>query len=413
MRHAPAGGLSKYFMPRHQAHHLVPPRLRTRQNSENRRASWLELFYDLVFVAAIQQLAGLISHDYSFSGIARTSILFATVWWAWIGQTYYLTRFDTDDMAHRLSTMLQMAFVVAMAAHIPHGLEEHSTGFALSYAGVRLVIVFQYWRAGVHVPEARELTTRFGLGFFVAALLWILSSVVAPPWRFVLWGVAVAIDLLTPITAGSLHARVPPHFSHLPERFGLFTIILLGEAIVSVVNGSEELLSGLAIVNAALALIIAFALWWLYFDTVHAAEEREVESKPDVKRYQFWLYMHLPLTMGITIAATGAKHIVSLKPGEKLPVEEGWLICSAFGVCLLCLNFIFLNSPSFVKSPSTPRDLVPQFGIALLVIACGALTSIVAPMWQMATIASLYLLQIWLSWRDIHVEPAEEESDVP
>lgn len=399
-------------MPLHLSDLLVPPRLRSGEESQDRRASWLELFYDLVFVAAIGQLATRISVDYSFGGVAKSALLFITVWWAWIGHTFYLTRFDSDDLAHRLATMLQMALIVAMAAHVPHGMEQHSTGFALAYAGVRLVLVWQYWRAGVHVPEARELTTRYGIGVFVAALLWMLSTLIPAPWRFVLWGLAIAIDFLTPITAGSLHARLPPHYSHLPERFGLFIIIVLGEAIVSVVNGSEKHISWHSAINAALALVIAFTLWWLYFDTVHAAEEREVSTGPEVRRYQFWLYAHLPLTMGIAIAAIGAKHILSLKAGQLLPIGESWLACSAIGLCLLCLNIIFLTSPSFVKSPCTSRDLAPQFGVAVLVIACGALGAVLAPAWLMMIVASLCLMQIWLSWRDLPIPPADDEMPI-
>lgn len=399
-------------MPRHRSQFLVPPRLRNSDETDNRRASWLELFYDLVFVAAIGQLAARISLDYSFGGVVKSTLLFVTVWWAWIGHTFYLTRFDSDDLAHRLATMLQMALIVAMAAHVPHGMEEHSAGFALSYAGVRLVLVWQYWRAGVYVPDARELTKRYGIGFSIAALLWMLSILLPAPWRFGMWGVAIAIDLLTPLTAGTLHARIPPHLSHLPERFGLFIIIVLGEAIVSVVNGSEKHINWQAGINATLALVIAFTLWWLYFDTVHAAEKREVSTKPDVRRYQFWLYAHLPLTMGITIAAIGAKHILSLKPGQLLPVNEGWLACVSIGLCLLCLNFIFLHSPSFMRSPCTARDLAPQFGIALLAIACGALSGLFAPMWQMLVVASLCLMQIWLSWRDLPIPPATDEDAI-
>ncbi|MCL6751006.1 low temperature requirement protein A, partial [Nostoc sp. CCCryo 231-06] len=223
------------------ANFLQPPRLRIGEDTqEERRATWLELFYDLVFVVAVSQLAHNLNEDISLSGLFGFVVLFIPVWWSWIGTTFYANRFDSDDVGHRLLIAIQMLTAAAMAINIHHGLGESSPGFAISYALGRGVLVIEYVRAGRHIPIARPLTTRHAIGFAIAALLWLISASVAIPWRFGFWTLGIIVDFATPLTVRKFQVGLLPHASHLPERFGLFTIIVLGEAIIAVVNGVSE-----------------------------------------------------------------------------------------------------------------------------------------------------------------------------
>jgi low temperature requirement protein LtrA len=110
----------------------------------------------------------------------------------------------------------------------------------LSYFAGRAVLVIEYLRAAKHIPQARKLATRYATGFAIAACLWLLSAFVPIPQRFVLVGIGLLIDFATPLTAKRLQQGLLPHPEHLPERFGLFTIIVLGEAIIAVVDGVSE-----------------------------------------------------------------------------------------------------------------------------------------------------------------------------
>ena len=382
--------------------HFQPPTLRSRrdQTKGERHATWLELFYDLVFVAAIAQLATKLSDDYSLRGVVEFIMLFVPVWWAWIGHTFYSTRFDSDDTVHRLLTLLQMVFIASLAIHVPYGLSKHATGFALSYVGVRAILVAQYWRAGKYLPETRPLTNRYARGFGVAASLWLLSIFLPAPWKFGLWAIAIAIDFLTPLTAGVLHAKIPPHFSHLPERFGLFTIIVLGEAIVVVVQGtSKQALAGTSSISALCGLIIAFSLWWIYFNDVRAAEEREVKTSGEVTSYQTWLYSHLPLTMAITAAAVGVKHIINLKSGYQLPAVENWVFCASVAVAMECLRVIFLHTPNTFCGPRIRRNLRRHDFLALLVFCCAPLGIWISSTLMMIVVAALCIAQAAISLR--------------
>lgn len=379
-----------------------PPRLRSGENAESERhATWLELFYDLVFVAAVAQLAGSLNNDYSWLGIFRFCVLFVPVWWAWVGHTFYLSRFDTEDMGHRLFTMAQMAAVASLAVHVPAALGATSAGFALSYAAVRLILVAEYLRAGHHLPVVRPLTNRYAVGFGSAALFWAVSALTPLPWRFVLWAGALAVDFLTPLTAGQLHVRFPPHLMHLPERFGLFTIIVIGEAVASLIMGigARGLTFGAGIA-AIMGLLVSFALWWGYFEGAKGAAVRALCVKEHVRRYQQWLYSHLPLLMGITAMAVGIKHVIRLPVGDALPFPEGWLLSLSVAASVLALSAIFLAAFSG-STKHLHRFLIPHYAIAFVGISTGIVSSILPGIALLGILTILCVTQIFFSLREM------------
>ena len=145
-------------------HALITP-LRVRSTGEaGRKVTWLELFFDLIFVAAVAQVAEPLRDHYSVIGLVRFTPLFALIWWAWTGHTVFSTRFDTDDVIQRGLTLVQMFAVAAMAANAKDALDSRSSaGFAAAYAVVRFILVAQYFRAR-QVPDARPLATRYLVG---------------------------------------------------------------------------------------------------------------------------------------------------------------------------------------------------------------------------------------------------------
>src|SRR5215212_7298989 len=153
----------------------------------HRKVSWLELFYDLVFVATIVQLGNKLSEDVSEIGFLGFALLFVPIWWVWMGTTFYANRFAADDLVHHLLVFAQIFIVSALAIHVFDGLGETSAGFALAYAAARGILVIMYLRTARYVPEARALARRYGIGFAVAALIWLVSAFVPPPFRFGLW----------------------------------------------------------------------------------------------------------------------------------------------------------------------------------------------------------------------------------
>lgn len=181
------------------------PRLRTEsKDGEERHATWLELFFDLVLVAVISRLSQGLKHDLSWGGIFHFVALSIPVWWAWTGITFYATRFDTDDLSDRIFFFLQILGCAALAINVEDGFGATAAGFAISYALLRLLLVLQYILASYFVPEARSLTVRYACGFGLAALCWLASAWLPPQQRYFLWAVGVIIDFSTPLTAGEL-----------------------------------------------------------------------------------------------------------------------------------------------------------------------------------------------------------------
>jgi low temperature requirement protein LtrA len=374
----------------------VPLRLRS-TSDPSRKVTWLELFFDLIFVAAVAQVAAPLRDAYSLSGLVRFTPLFALIWWAWTGHSVFSTRFDTDDVVQRVLTLIQMFAVAAMAANAKDALDSRaSAGFAAAYAAVRFVLVAQYFRAR-HVPGARPLTMRYLLGHGTAAVLWLASALVPAPVRFWIWAAAFAIDLGTPWLAVRHSVNAPPDAAHLPERFGLFTLILLGESVVAVMHGmeSQEDWTPAAALSAFLGMGIAFLIWAWYFDGAAGAAEQPVRSRRDAVRFQIWTYAHFPLYLGIIITGVGIQRIVTAAARYALMSPEATLLAAAAAMVMLAMTTIGAASAS--RRNCAPRQIAAQVAVAVVTIACGAASASSTPLVLIVIVASAYAAQLALS----------------
>jgi low temperature requirement protein LtrA len=304
-----------------------------------RRVTWAELFFDLVFVAVVAQVGTPLTTNYSFHELARYAFLLLVIWWAWNGYAVYATRFDSDDAPQRVMTFLQMIAVIFMAANAEDGLESvSSAGFAAAYAVMRAVLVLQYVRAS-RIPAARRLAREYAVGFGIAALVWLASSLTPVPIRYGLWTLALTIDLGTALVTARHTRQLPPHAEHLPERFGLFTLILLGESIVAIMKGiqAQPNWTPAAAGAAFLGIGLIFACWWAYFEWARAATERHIRTARDARRFEIWNYAHLPLYLGLALTAVGVEHIVKLGGIASLHSEEVALLGSAIATVVVAL----------------------------------------------------------------------------
>jgi low temperature requirement protein LtrA len=378
---------------------ITPLRLRAGLGEQARKVSWLELFFDLIFVAAVAQVAEPLRHHYTFGEFLRLTPLFALIWWAWTGHTVFATRFDTDDAAQRVLTLVQMFAIAAMAANAKDALDSRSSaGFAAAYAAVRLVLVAQYWRAR-RIPEARPLTSRFIAGYGVAALLWLISALTPAPVRFGLWAVAFVIDLGTPWLTVRQSVAAPPNAAHLPERFGLFTIILLGESLVAVMQGmeSQDHWTPAAAASAFLGLSLLFLLWWWYFDGVSGASERPVRTRGDARRFHVWSYAHFPLYLGIIVAGVGVRRIVASAAVADLGPAEAMLLATAVGAIMGMLALIGATAASRIHAVTS--DWVPHLTIAVATIALGLSGVVTSPLLLILTLTTLCFAQLVMALR--------------
>jgi low temperature requirement protein LtrA len=325
---------------------LPPPTLWRPTRGDGRRVTWIELFFDLVFVAVVAQVGAPLGQHYAIEGVARYAFLLFVTWWAWHGYAVYTTRFDARDGIQRATTLLQMVAVIFMAANAEDDLaSESSAGFAAAYALMRLILVAEYVRAS-SVPAARQLAREYAAGYGLAAGLWLVSAVVPLPIRFGLWGLALAVDVGTAVVTSRHATSLPPHAEHLPERFGLFTLILLGESIVNAVKGiqSQAGWSPAAAMAALSGVGLLFAMWWSYFEGAAGPADRHVRSRREARWLEVWSYAHVPLYVGIAVAGLGVEHIIRAGGAAPLHAEEAWLLCGAAAAFAIAVSAIGLAS---------------------------------------------------------------------
>ena len=311
---------------------ISPPRLRTVQEEE-RTATWLELFYDLAFVAAVAAVGVHLLGDSSATGWLSYAGYFTLIWWLWASHTFYADRFDTDDLVYRVIAGSQMVAIAFLAASLLSHSGEPMQVFAAAYAFFRIMLVVLYARVHRHVAAARRLVTGYMWGFGAAAVVWTASIFVPDPARFWLWGIALAIDLATPFAVRKAQAAVPLDVSHLPERFGLFTILVLGETIVATTVGLGHVdWQWATSIAGAFGILTAIGVWWVHFDNVDGFVVRRRGQKTDW-RPTVWIYSHLPLAVGIGTLGVGVEHvIVAADAGHEYHTDERWIL--AFGAAL-------------------------------------------------------------------------------
>ncbi len=211
--------------------------------------------------------------------------------------------------------------------------------------------------------DAHGLAVVYGTVFSVGALLWLASLALPSPWRYVLWGIALGIELLAPFYAWRLLPGGPIDPRHLPERFGLFTIIVLGESILAVVLGVSdttwELSSALA---AGGGFVLAAALWWSYFDFIDASMVQRSNAAGLV-----FTYAHLPLTLGIASLGAGVKLAVLTSGGEGGHEGADWLLGVGVAVCLAAMALIQLATPPTLIDADVVLRIASAVAAVLLV----------------------------------------------
>ena len=314
------------------------PARRAGEPYDDRTVSFLELFYDLVYVVLVAELAHALAAHLDLKHIGQFIFLFSIVWWSWLNGTVYHDVHGNNDIRTRVFTFLQMFAVAGMAVFAHNALAEGSRGFAFFYGMFQLILSILWWRLAAHDPTHHQRNRGFVIAFSASTLLFFLSVFVPPPFRFYIWGFAVVLSLLQPFIMFILRTRAlrssPLRFSSaLVERFGLFNILVLAEIFVGVVSGltHHEHLSTTAFITGALGLCLAFAMWWLYFDFISHRI-----PLPSQVAGMTWLYMHLFVTM--CIVAVGAAVLVIVEhSGEPSETSVRWTLVGALAVYLLSL----------------------------------------------------------------------------
>jgi low temperature requirement protein LtrA len=273
------------------------------------RVSPLELFFDLVFVFALTQVTALMADEPTWEGVGRGMLVLAALWWAWGAYSWLTNYVDTDQARERVLLFASMAAMLVAALAVPNAFSDDGVLFGCAYALVRWLHIFIFAEANEDIDTGQAISRLSRTALPGPALL-IVAGFLDGAAQAALWVVALAIDFGGPFVFGVRGFRVSP--AYFAERFGLILIIALGESIVAVGVGAQDIeLSASVIAAAVLGVALAAAQWWAYFDVVAVSAEHRFTGLRGhalvVMARDAYSYLHLPMIAGIILVALGIK----------------------------------------------------------------------------------------------------------
>jgi len=342
----------------------------------NRASTPLEMFFDLTFVVAVAAAStafeqGLRDGD-AHRVLVTFPLLFFGIWWAWMNFTWFASAYDVDDLLYRLAVLVQMTGVLIFAAGIPRAMSHWDFGLTvLGYVVMRLAMVALWIRAAVSDAPGRRTAIRYAVGIAVVQVGWSVSLEVPVSARaplFIALGIA---ELVVPIYAETA-GRTSWHPRHIAERLGLFTNIVLGEALLAASLGLRTALTQRASLHELLPVVIGgllsvFSMWWIYFDLPSEAIAESVHDRfsRSLAGAFGWGYGHY--LVFASVAATGASlslAIYQARGSSHLTNLEAGFV-ETVPVALYVLSVWFLHRT--YKPKGRWRDLAPPLAVAFIV----------------------------------------------
>ena len=371
---------------------LEPPRLRTTADpDEQRHATWFELFFDLVFVAAVSQLGRALALDPSAAVFGRFAALFVVVVWAWVLYTLYANRFDTDDLIFRLAKSGAMLAIAAIAVNLHQAMDGRggTVGFAAGYVVLRSLLIGLYVRARRHVAgPGRKLAETYIVGYSATTGLWLVSIFVPSPFRYALWTLAMVIDLAIPTRAWGALKEHSVVISHLTERHGTFFIIVLGESLVAVVAGVAGFeFTFESWIVAGVGFVISLSLWWIYFDLA----DTSVVGRGVLGLV--YVYAHFLLLAGVAAFGVGTKLAITKAAQPSLGAGTRWALAGGIAAFALSLAALHLGAE---WTSMRDRTFLGRIGLAALTLTLAAAGRPLPPVGFVAVVAIAVLGQLLL-----------------
>jgi low temperature requirement protein LtrA len=394
------------------AFRLTNPNLLRQRKSDHGRVTFVELFFDLVFVFAVTQLSHLLLARLTPLGLLQTVLLLMAVWWVWIYTSWVTNWLDPERMPVRLLLFVLMLAGLLLSSALPHAFENTGLVFAVAFVGMQVGrSLFMLWALRGHAPRNFRNFQRITIWLVVSGAFWIAGGF-AGEARLWLWLVALAIEYVSP-AAGfyvpglgrSVTADWDISGEHLAERCAAFIIIALGESIVIIgVAFSEGPWQFVSVTSLVLAFIGSAAMWWIYFNIGAEWGKHRISASDDpgsLARTAF-TYFHLPLVAGIIVAAVADELVLAHPFG---PLRPAVIACILGGPALyLAGNLIFKRLISGFWA------LSHMVGFALLAITLALSAQMTPIVLYGAAAAILVVVAVWetrsLGGKPAPVKPA-------
>jgi low temperature requirement protein LtrA len=342
---------------------------------DDKRVEPLELFFDLVFVFALTQVTARMANEESWAGLGRGLLVLAAIWWAWAAYSWLTNEVDCRQRLVRIVIFTSMVCMLLASLAIPGAFEGDATLFAAAYIGVRALHVALFI-AGTDDVDVRASARALAPTALLAPALLLLAAAFDGTAQIGIWVGALAIDYVGGALRGIEGWRLSP--GHFAERFGLIVIIALGESIVAIGVGAEDVpLDAGALVSAALGVVVSACLWWLYFDPALEAVEHRLQSATGAARNLLardaFPFIHLPLVAGIVLLALGVKKTLG-EVGESLETVSAVALCGGPALFLLADVAFRARSLGVVEAP---RLVAAVACVALIALADLAVAPVV------------------------------------
>ena len=346
--------------------------------------TFVELFFDLVFVFAVTQVTVLTAHNLNAGGVARSGVLFWLIWWAWTQFTWTLSPADTQHVAVRVITLAATGAAFVMAASVPQAFESDPLWFAVPYVVIRLLGIGLQVRIDQEKAEGGPGISMWWVWVSLIGLVVVLAGALADAqWRPWIWLVAIGVDLAAAGLAGS-NAEWDLDPSHFSERHGLFVIIALGESLIVAAGAiAEDDRSPEMVLAAGATLLVACLLWWTYFGWLKDRLEHGFAHAPaaeigPIARDAYSL-LHFPLICGIIGFAVAVEEIL-LHPER--PAEGAVIASLAVGISL----FVGSSAISFwrvTRQVLTARLVTTAITVVVVILLADA-----DPLWPLLAVAA-------------------------
>jgi low temperature requirement protein LtrA len=304
---------------------------------EDERVTPLELFFDLVFVLALTQCTTLIADTPTWGGMLRGVLVLGMLWWSWTGYAWLTSVLDPEEGAVRLAIFAAMAAFLVAALCVPRAFGSEALLFACAYAVVRAAHIVLFMLASREDPALRRSVLTLAVSTAVGAGLLFAAAAASGELRVALWGVALLLDTGGPLLFGQEGWKLVP--GHFAERHGLIVIIALGESIVAIGVGARASIDAGIVAASALGIVVAAALWWVYFDVTaivarrRLARARTGREQNNIARDSY-SYLHFPMIAGIALVAVGLT-VTLAHVGEELALVPAAALLGGAALYLL------------------------------------------------------------------------------
>src|SRR2546423_4682707 len=366
----------------------VVPRL-TAVMREEERVTPLELFFDLVLVLAITQCTTLMSNTPTWEGLGKGLLVLGLLWWSWVGYAWLTSVVNPEEGSVRLAMFAAMAALLVASLCVPKAFGDLAVLFSCAYAVVRVAQIVLFVVASREDPALRRsvnglaASTALGVGLLVA------GAIAGNAAQVGLWALALLLDMGGPYLFGSEGWKLVP--GNFAERHGLIVIIALGESIVAIGVGAPKSVGAGVVAAAVLGIVVASALWWLYFDVVALVAARRLEraaggrGRNEIARDSF-SYLHFPMVAGIVLVALGLKKTLGHvdDPLKTVPavatlggtalyllahVAFRWRNVHRFSTQrLLCAILLLALIPAAIELPALATLGIPAAGLVVLIV---------------------------------------------